>query len=225
MELGYTWVSGVTDPKDRDFIRLIKLFQCIFKGRPKLDSGDGRIDLHGKTHQWLAAQNAPGWINLVGRSGIGWQIAEFDHGNSWTTTWMYDYLCLAGLYYRGLDALSINVSDAPSMWVRDCSPEKGGDAGGHKSHETGLDMDMRLPLLPPNTKKYDQLRGKAYDKKFHRKAVFLQVRSIKMFMNTKYIFFNDPEFRKAGLTTYQKNHSEHYHIRIKPPSKLDGGYR
>lgn len=222
VQLGYHWASGITDGKNKDFIRLIKFFQTICKGHSKFDSGDGRIDLHGSTHKWLAAINAPGWVNMEGRSGIGWQIAKFDHKNSWTTTWMLDRLILAGVYYRGLDVLAFDVSDAPSMWIRDCSPEKGGKAIGHGSHQTGLDMDMRLPLLPPWTDEFTQLKGTEYNKKFHRQAALLQVRAIKEMMNTRFIFFNDPEFIKKKLTTHENNHSEHYHIRIKPPERIDG---
>ncbi len=222
VELGYHWASGVSDGKNKDFIRLIKFFQTICKGNPKFDSGDGRIDMHGSTHKWLAAVNAPGWVDMRGRSGIGWQIAEFDYKNSWTTTWMLDGLILAGVLYRGMVALAPDVTDAPSMWIRDCSPEKGGKATGHGSHQTGLDMDMRLPLLPPDTDKYTQLRGKEYNKKFHRQAAFLQVRAIKAMMNTKYIFFNDPEFTGPKLTSYEDNHSEHYHIRIKKQERIEG---
>jgi hypothetical protein len=222
VELGYHWVGSVTDGKNTDFVRLIKFFQTITKGHSKFDTGDGRIDLGGTTHKWLAAVNAPGWVNMLGKTGIGWQIAKFDHGNSWTTSWMLDRLVLAGLLYRGMAAIAIDVSDAPSMWVRDCSPEKGGRATGHGSHQTGLDMDMRLPLLPPDTDKFDQLFGQDYNKRFHRKAAFLQVRAIKKMMDTKFIFFNDPEFIKERLTSHEDNHSEHYHIRIKPPERIEG---
>ena len=225
VELGYHWVSGVSDGKNKDLIRVIKLFQSITKGNSKLDGGDGRIDLHGTTHKWLAAMNAPGWLNMEGRSGIGWQIAKFDHKNSWTTTWMLERLNVAGVYYRGLDVVSLDVSDAPSMWIRDCSPEKGGKAIGHASHQTGLDMDMRLPLLPPDTDKFDQLKAHDYTKRFHRQAALLQVQAIKEMMNTRFIFFNDPEFIKKKLTTHENNHSEHYHIRIKPPERIEGVFK
>lgn len=222
VQLGYHWVSGVSDGKNKDLIRLIKFFQTIVKGNSKFDSGDGRIDLHGSTHKWLAAENAPGWVNMEGRSGIGWQVAKFDHKNSWTTTWMLDRLNLAGVLYRGMDVLNFDVSDAPSMWIRDCSPEKGGKATGHASHQTGLDMDMRLPLLPPDTDKFDQLKAHDYTKRFHRQAALLQVEAIKKTMDTRFIFFNDPEFIKKKLTTHENNHSEHYHIRIKPPARIEG---
>ena len=223
IELGYTWVRGVTTGKEIKLIKTIKLLQSIIKGHSKVDTGDGRIDLHGTTHRWMAAQNAPRWVNMTGKSGLGWKIAHFDHGNSWTTSWMLEKIILAGLLYRG-KAVAAGISDAPPMWVRDCSPAEGGKAGGHKSHQTGIDVDMRLPLLPPDTNKYDQLRGHDYTKRFYRTAALLQVESIKSCMNTKYIFFNDPEFIKKRLSTRQQNHSEHYHIRIKPPGRIEGVY-
>jgi hypothetical protein len=223
VELGYIWVRGVTTGKDIKLIKAIKLLQCIIKGHSKVDTGDGRIDLRGTTHKWMAAQNAPGWVNMIGKSGLGWKIAYFDNGNSWTTSWMLERISLAGLWYRG-KVLFAGISDAPPMWVRDCSPAQGGRAGGHKSHQTGIDVDMRLPLLPPDTNKYDQLRGREYNRRFHRAAALIQVESIKNRMNTKCIFFNDKEFIKKRLSTRQANHSEHYHIRIKPPVRIEGAY-
>ena len=223
VDLGYQWVRGVTNGKNKELVRLIKFFQTVCKGHSKFDSGDGRVDLHGNTHKWLAAFNAPGWVHMEGRSGVGWTIAKFSHKNAWTTSWMYWRLHAAGVLYKGLVSV-YGVTNAPPMWIRDCSPENGGDATGHKSHETGIDMDMRLPLLPPDTNKYDQLKGHDYDRRFHREAALLQVRAIKEVMNTKYIFFNDPEFIKKRLSTRQKNHSEHYHIRIKPPGRIGGVY-
>ncbi len=224
VELGYRWVAGETNPKSQQFIKLIKLFQCITKGKPKLDSGDGRIDLHGNTHRWLAAQNAPGWVDMTGKSGIGWRVTSglaFGGANSWTTTWMKERIERAGLAYK---TKAIFLSNDPPLWIRDMSPAMGGDAKGHKSHETGLDVDMRLPLLPPKSDVWDQLNNHTYTKYFYFDAAIAQVESIKMMMDTKYIFFNDPRFIKKGLTTNQANHSEHYHVRIKPPARIDGSY-
>ena len=220
VELGYKWVAGKTSPKNREFINLIKLFQCIIKGKSKLDSGDGRIDLHGNTHRWLAAQNAPGWIDMTGKQGIGWRMTPLKHvKNSWTTTWMCDRIQLAGMAYKTKAML---VSNDPPMWIRDLSPMVGGRASGHKSHQTGLDVDMRLPLLPPKTNAWDKLAGNNYTALFHYEAALAQVESIKTMMNTKYIFFNDPRFKH--LCSKEPNHGNHYHIRIKPPVRIDGMY-
>ncbi len=226
VELGYTWVSHVTTGREKEFIRLIKLFQSIIKGRSKFDRGDGRIDLHKTTHKWLAAENAPGWVDMTGKSGIGWKVTTdlpFKRKNSFTTTWMRDRIKLAALQYSA--KAFFLTSDAPPMWIRDTSPPKGGDATGHKSHETGLDVDMRLPLLPPKTDKWDQLRGKTFNKFFHREAALLQVEAIKALMDTKFIFFNDEEFIKKKLSTKEKNHGDHYHIRIKPPARIEGTFK
>ncbi|NNE68480.1 MAG: hypothetical protein HKN33_18075 [Pyrinomonadaceae bacterium] len=223
VELGFQGIDHVTNGKDKEFLHVIQLFQCIFKGRSKMDKGDSRVDLHGTTHKWLAAQNAPGWVNLEGKGGVGWQIAKFSHGNSWASTWMLWSIHAAGLYYRALTALS-PVPECPAMWIRDCSKKRGGKTRGHKSHQCGIDLDMRLPLLPPDTHKFDQLKASDYDRRFHREAALLQCRAIKTAMDTKFIFFNDKEFRNKGLTTHQKNHSEHYHIRIRPQARVEGTY-
>src|SRR6266545_2099301 len=69
VQLGYGWVSSVTLGTEKKFIQTIRLIQSICKGSGKLDKGDGRIDLHGETHRWLAAQNAPGWVKIFGQVG------------------------------------------------------------------------------------------------------------------------------------------------------------
>jgi hypothetical protein len=227
VELGYAWLSGITTGKEDEFIRTIKLFQSICAGSGKVDKGDGRIDRHGSSHRWLAATNAPGWVELWNKSGIGWQSTpdlEFkDKKNSHTTTWMLERIQWAGLEYRARVLLS-GVSDAPPLWIRDCSPAKGGNALGHKSHETGLDVDMRLPLLPPNTHLWTRLQGHNYTKMFHYEAALVQLEAIKSQMSAKNVWFNDPRFIKKKLCTDEPNHGNHYHVRIKPPERVDGIY-
>ncbi|MDH4194436.1 MAG: penicillin-insensitive murein endopeptidase [Nitrospirota bacterium] len=190
IELGFDWADDVRTGKEKDFIRIIKLFQCIVQGRSKLDGGDGRIDVGGLTWKWLCAQNAPRWRNIDGESGIGWKVTSDlpfgDKKNSFTTSWMIDRINAAALLYSA--RAFIGTSDAPPFWIRDTSPAKGGKAMGHASHQTGLDVDMRLPLLPPKTESWDLLKGEAYNKFFHREAALLQVEAIKASMDTKFIF-------------------------------------
>ncbi len=189
-----------------------------------MNGGDGRIDLHGTTHKWLAAKNAPGWVDMTGKSGIGWRVTSdlaFNGKNSFATTWMLERIVAAGILYQ---TKALFVSDDPPMWIRDTSRKNGGKTRGHKSHQTGLDVDMRLPLLPPKTDEWFQLKERTYDKYFHREAALVQVEAIKAAMNTKYIFFNDLEFISKSLTTRQDNHGEHYHVRIKPPVREEGTF-
>lgn len=222
VELGYSWVATNTNPKSNEFIKLIKLFQCIIKGKSKTDSGDGRIDRNGTTHRWLAANNAPGWVNMTGKQGLGWRVTPdlaFGGKNCWTTTWMQNRITMAGMTYA---AKSLLIANSPPMWIRDMSAAKGGPTSGHKSHQTGIDIDMRLPLLPPKTTNWDKLAGSNYTALFHLDAATAQLEAIKSMMDTKYIFFNDPRLISKGLCSREPNHGNHYHIRLKPPARVDG---
>jgi hypothetical protein len=234
VELGYDWISGATTGTEKDFIRAIKLFQSICKGSGKLDQGDGRVDPEGNTHRWLAAENAPGWVRIFGASGIGWQCTSdfLEDNGGFTTTWMRDALNAAGIAYRaqlvtlGIATMGIGLlaaKDSPPMWVRECSPRKGGNAVGHASHETGLDVDMRLPLMAPDHTKWTDLGGNGFkSKKFNRMAAEMQLKAINLAMNPHIVLFNDPEFIRARLCTKYPNHDQHFHIRIKSPARKEG---
>lgn len=224
VELGYVWVRDCVKGKDKELIRTIRLFQSIYKGSGKADKGDGKISVGGETHKWLAAQNAPAWVKIFGGTGLGWHSTRdySENNGGYATSWLLERLKWTGMMYRA--AALLNVSDAPPLWVRECSPKIGGNATGHKSHETGLDVDIRLPLLPPKTNDWFQLKGHNYTKYFHYDAALVQCEMIKKHMQSKYIFFNDPRFIKKRLTTHEANHSEHYHVRIKPPVRIDGVY-
>ena len=223
LELGYTRVEHCKTGRERDFTLVIRLIQSMVKGSGKIDKGDGKISLHGETHRWLAAQNAPAWVRVHGGSGLGWQ-STMDYAESnggYATSWLLDRLKLTGMAYRA--AALVTVKNAPPLWVRECSPKlAGNDPSGHKSHETGLDVDIRLPLLPPHTNDWFQLRAHNYTKLFHFDAAKLQCQIMKKLMDSKYIFFNDPRFTKERLTSHEANHSEHYHVRINPPARIDG---
>lgn len=225
--LGYTWVSAITNGNDKELIRTIKLFQSICKGKGQADNGDGRVDLEGTTHRWLAATNAPHWVKIYGSSGPGWQnTADFAASNGgYCTDWLYVRIMAAGFVYWTANTLAFKT-DFPPLWIRECSPEKGGDARGHKSHETGLDVDMRLPLKPPDTKKWTFLGSKGFnDKRYYQEAAEAQLRAIKSTMDAPVRLFNDPKMIAKGLCSRWDNHQHHYHIRIKPPTRAEGIYK
>jgi len=236
VQLGYDWISTITSGTDKEFIRTIKLFQSICAGHPQFDTGDGRIDPEGGTHRWLAAENAPGWLKIAGMSGFGWQNTnDFNVDNGgFTTTWMLEAITAAGIAYQmeliiprpALTGFAmISPKDAPPLWIRECSPKHGGHAGGHGSHQTGLDVDMRLPLLPPDHLKWTDLGTNGFkDRRLNRAAVKLQLQAIKVGMKPRLVFFNDPEFIRLGLSTKFPNHDQHYHVRISPPGRKDGAF-
>ena len=225
VELGFTRVKDCIKGTEEDLVLTIKLLQSMIKGSGKIDKGDGKISHMGETHKWLAAKNAPVWVKVHGQSGLGWHSTmDYSEDNGgYATSWLLDRLKWTGMMYRAAAALS--VSNAPPLWVRECSPKKTGkNTNGHRSHMTGLDVDIRLPLLPPHTNDWFQLRKHNYTKLFHYDAAILQCEMIKKHMQSKYIFFNDPRFIKKRLTSHEDNHSEHYHVRINPPVRIDGDY-
>lgn len=246
VDLGYKWVSSVTRGNEPVFIKTIKLIQSIIKGSGKLDKGDGRIDLKGTSHRWLAAINAPGWVEIFGKSGRGWVNStpnSLKTNGGYCTSWLLEAINAAGTdyalrniginnpgYILPIPLLNVSIPSIglihPPMWIRECSPEKGGNARGHGSHETGLDVDMRLPLLPPHAQDWTNLHPRGFnDPRFDKVAAKEQLRSIKKTFNAKIVLFNDPEFIRMRLCSQWPNHHQHYHIRIKPPTRIDGVYQ
>ena len=235
VELGYDWVKPITRADHSDFIDCIRLFQASCAGKwgtiNRIAAADGRIGRGGWTHRWLAAQNAPGWVQIHGRGSLSWEKVHHrmykpttaKNNGGYCTTWLYDRIHAVGReYYR--THMSRHM-DAPPIWVMDCSPSRGGNARGHGSHETGIDVDMRLPLRAPHENKWDDLGRKGYDDpRFDRAAAEAQLKAIKKFMEPQLVLFNDPEFRRKGLCSRDKkgSHDQHFHIRIKVPTRIEG---
>jgi len=220
--------------------RTIRLFQAICKGQrrvkgnKKSKDADGRIDLHGNTHRWLAAENAPRWVNMKDKSGPGFKCVTCDYRNTYATSWMLEKLKSAGWsYMKRAFSSGLERSTWPRMWVRDFSRHTGGRTQGHGTHQTGLNVDMRLPVIeqskyqPGMAFKSGEGSG-SYDKFFDRDVAKLQLQAIKEKMtNNKKgnILFNDKKLRRAGLCNKYANHGGHYHITIFPPTRIDGIYK
>lgn len=242
--LGFHWISDTGAGDQDDLVQTIKLFQAICKGQTQLMEGggvDGKITRGGFTHQWLAAVNAPGWVKIYGRNGTGWCTTAhvYVNDNSGTpyiesnggygTTWILDAIEKAGLAYS-----SSWQPDYPLMMVRDCAKTKGGKAQFHGSHQTGLDIDLRLPLKPavglPNSL-WTYLGTKAQRvKHLYREAVEAQLTSLVTQPLVKEIFYEDDTASPGQKKLHEKwskvkpkpNHANHIHVRIKPPLMLPG---
>ena len=242
--LGCHWVSSSGAGDQADFVRTIWLFQAICKGRAKLTRGggvDGKISRHGFTHKWLAAPNAPGWVKIYGRHGKGWCSTVDRLGPStgtpytesnagYGTTWILDVVKKAALAYS-----SSWKPNYPLMWIRDCAPTKGGSAKYHGSHETGLDIDLRLPLkpvaglLPDPTWTY--LGTKALRREhLYREAVEAQLKAIVAQPLVSAVGYEDDTALPGQAKLHTKwskvqpwsNHAHHFHLRIKPPKMITG---
>ena len=206
-ELGYHLVAAEGEHADADLLYTIKFFQTLVSGsnkREDIAKKDGTITPGKVTHKWLAAQNAPAWVEMYGRFGTGWHSTyrestdpmlldvpelwagktqiTFSGGSPYTylnggfcTSWLRDAIKKAGISYAAA------MKDGPPIWVRDCSPKKyGSNAKGHGSHEMGRDADIRLPLIEenmnPGDKPYQELGStQSRENKLDREALEKQI--------------------------------------------------
>lgn len=208
-ELGYHLVLAPGRNADSDLIYTIKFFQTLVSGssdREDINKESGKIMPGKDTHKWLAAQNAPKWVEIYGKSGTGWHSTfrsstdslldvpelwaggrkiTFSGGSPYTylnggfcTSWLKSAIDKVGTTYN--TARSIG----PPIWIRDCSPKKyGSNAKGHGSHEMGCDADIRLPLIEENMdsgdKPYQELGStRARQTKLDRAALEMQIMAL-----------------------------------------------
>ncbi len=100
-----------------------------------------------------------------------------------------------------------------SVPVGDLSFEHGGSINGHASHMVGLDVDV-WPIRTDNQQCLGSRitwQSGSYD----RAATRQLIQAIRGAApgHIKFIYFNDPELIRAGLTTAYPNHDNHIHVR------------
>ncbi len=243
-DLGYDWVASTGAGDEAGLVRTIELFQAICAGKTKFESGgavNGKVTKGGSTHKWLAAKNAPGWLKIYGSHGKGWSTTVHPHiqstGSPYTeknggygTTWVLDMIKNAALQYT-----QTWKATYPLMWIRDVAGQKGGNVKYHGSHETGLDVDLRLPLKPvagifPDAT-WTFLETRAQRKRhLYREAVEDQLRALVAQPLVEVIGYEDDTAPKGQRKLHTKwgkvrpwsNHKHHMHVRIKPPA-MDAG--
>ncbi len=217
-ELGFTWVDadGQIGPIT---IAAIRLFQSIKDGESKV-VGDGRIDVNGDTHKWLEAKNAPRWTKMT-ESGPGFkniELGEIDDDHDFGTTWLDSTIKNASRSYQKKYR---SLHNSSLVTVNDASPAKGGNSPDHSGHETGLNIDLRLPKtdhseVTPGGRTY---KSSDYDQAAAR-AIIKAFRSQEL-VNTEQIFFNDPDLISEGLCKSLSGHDNHIHVGIKAPVRDD----
>jgi GH24 family phage-related lysozyme (muramidase) len=214
-DLGYPIgdVDGICGNKT---IQMIRLFQSIISGQSTVN-GDGRVDVNGKTHQWLQAKNAPKWQVMPNtNAAISFRNQELeetwdhhDYGTNWLTEmvlWIAkDYHNTYRSKAKGSSAFSINDASLPH----------GGNTPDHSGHETGLAVDIFLPRKDGLNGGIDYL-----DSRYDRAASEAVLRSINRcpLVNKSRIFFNDPYLVQKGLCKSVRGHHHHYHVEVIVPN-------
>ena len=213
-ELGYS--VGEVDGKIGDkTLHAIRLFQSIINGQTQV-SGDGRVDVNGKTHQWINAKNAPKWQLMPNTnkaiSFYNRELEETWDKHDYGTDWMAGALLwIAKDYHNTYRSKNPN---AALFTINDVSLPVGGNTPDHSGHETGLCCDIYLPKIDGGSGGIDYL-SPAYDWK--ASEAILQSINRCPTVNKSQIYFNDPVMVKKGLCKSVRGHHHHYHIGVKVP--------
>ena len=147
-QLGYEFFK-INGKADRGLIIAIKLFQSIIQGHHIVGGKgvDGRIDPNGFSLEFLNSKKAPKWMlmPLQGPGFFNYELLDTEDNHDYGTSWMAETLQGAGHHYKA-NYLKKH-SNAALIAINDVSLEEGGDTPDHKSHETGISCDLRLPRV------------------------------------------------------------------------------
>lgn len=101
--------------------------------------------------------------------------------------------------------------DWPRIGVGDLSLKNGGPISGHVSHQVGKDMDLR-PVRVDNVEGPTVVGYSSYS---HARTKDWITHHVKLHMNVKVIFFNDPDiYNPLSYVQYWDNHYNHMHVRV-----------
>lgn len=138
---------------------------------------------------------------LLPKEGLGYKTYSREDGRWGTVSTINALKDIAKMWHT-------KHPDTP-IYIGDISRKGGGDFPPHKSHKTGIDVDIR-PFRSDNKDLPVTWRDKAYDQKKTKELIEL----IRSSYRTKLILFNDPKLIEKGLCTSWANHDNHLHIRF-----------
>ena len=207
-QLGFGFFP-VNDKKDQGLVDAINLFQSIIYGRTTR-SGDGRIDVNGRTHQFLQASNAPQWIELPieGEGFVNYERKfQPNDDHDYGVSWMSDVLITVGQYYE--QHYRKGNQNVALIAINDVSRPEGGWTPDHSGHECGNACDL---LLPHRGGKFGAIKWRSPE--YDQAATRAQLKALKAQTSVSNIYFNDPQLRNEGLCTYSGGHDDHIHFEI-----------
>ena len=100
----------------------------------------------------------------------------------------------------------------PRIGIADISFQGGGKMPPHKSHQVGLDVDIRL-MRSDGREQGTQFQDAAYSRTLTQDLVYRIINN--GILRVQYIFFNDPQVKSVR---YWPGHHNHLHVRFYPPS-------
>jgi len=215
-DLGY-YQGPVNGRFSNNVARSLNLFDAVVRGEGQVTRGKAAWDTSMKldpgedAERWLRARNGPRW-EAMPRRGTGFVNDDRDaHG--YGTSWLRETVERAGSRYTAYAAA--NPRAVQEIHINDASRRHGGDTIDHDTHETGLNLDVRLGRGNITH------RSRSYD----REATWASIRSFLDDGSVSRVLFNDPELlrraeadpRYAGRLVACDGHDDHLHVEVVPP--------
>ncbi|RMG10516.1 MAG: hypothetical protein D6731_17305 [Planctomycetota bacterium] len=190
----------------------LSLFEAVTLGRRRVAGVRGLVAPGSELERWLESARAPRWVPLPGR-GEGFVSFDRQQGDDhgYGTSWLVETLFAAGAHYER--AYRRQHPGAALMQINDASLRQGGDTPDHLGHETGLDLDVRLPTRSGAAG--TTVSSAAYD----RAAARAMLRAFRAQPLVRRILFSDPALVREGLCVSARGHDNHFHVEIRPPSR------
>lgn len=219
-ELGYVVPeSGTPCTKTLAALRLV---EAIVNGKERTLEACGRVEQGSELAQVLSSPNAPRWQEIPA-GGPGWRNVDADR-HDYATDRTVRVLQEAGAAYQA-DFLDSHPGRS-LIESNDASLLHGGDTRDHLSHETGLDLDVRL-AIKNGAGGGVTVRSANYD----REATRAIITAFAQNPDVERVLIGDArlvaEIRRSGASWASKVedggkvHENHVHVDIKPPSPQD----
>lgn len=214
-ELGFQ--VGVDGQFGRQTERALQVFRAMLTGAEEIDEEPGRIEPHDLLHHALSMEEPPKWVEMP-RSGPGFVNEDYDHfghGSEEAKLLLEE----AGAAYSR-DYLSTHPG-ASRLSLNDVSKKDGGKTRDHETHQTGLDLDFRLPRKDGTAG--SDVRRTDYD----RDATWAMLQALGQNPRVERILFTDPVLAKKAVDenvpwAYKlldggPVHKNHVHVDVAPP--------
>ena len=215
-ELGFP--VGVDGQFGRNTERALQVFRAMLTGNEEIAEEPGRIEPGDLLHHALTMEAPPRWVEMP-RSGPGFineDTDHFGHGSEEAKLLLEE----AGATYAR-DHLATNPS-AARLALNDVSKKDGGKTRDHETHQTGLDLDFRLPKKDGTAG--SDVRRTDYD----REATWAMLKALGNNPRVERMLFTDPvlaERAKAEPWGFKLQdggavHKNHIHVDVKPPEVI-----
>jgi hypothetical protein len=189
----------------------------MLTGDEEVTEQPGRIAPHDLLHHALTMEHPPQWVAMP-RSGPGFvneDTDHFGHGSEEAKLLLEE----AGASYSR-DYLATHPGATP-LSLNDVSRKEGGKTRDHETHQTGLDLDFRLPRKDGTAG--SDVRRTDYD----REATWAMLKSLASNPRVERVLFTDPVLAERAKSNDEPwahklldggaVHKNHIHVDVKPP--------